>query len=141
MHDSAQPAPSSEPAAEHPLAFTPVPGRVRHDGWTVDRQRRFLVALAVIGTVSGAAKAVGLSAASAYALRRRPKAESFAAAWDEALDQGRGRAFDIAMDRAVNGITVPRYYRGRFVGTTHRYDHRAIVAALMPPKPPAGRPK
>ena len=76
--------------------------------------------------------AVGMSGASVYALRRRPDAESFAAAWDIALDQARDRAFEIAMDRAINGITVPRFYRGRFVGTTHRYDYRLAMAVLKP---------
>ena len=123
-------------ADPHALAFHPVPGRQRHDGWTPDRQRRFVAALALTGTVARAAHAVGMSGASAYNLRRRPQAESFAGAWDAALQQGRDRAFDIAMDRAINGVTTPLYYRGRFVRTRHRYDHRAIVAALMPPAPP-----
>jgi hypothetical protein len=141
MTDSppAQPAGPTE-AEDHALAFAPVvTASNRHDGWTPDRQRRFIAAMALSGSVAGAAKAVGMSGVSAYNLRKRPGAESFAAAWDNALTQGRDRAFEIAVDRAVNGVTTPRYYRGRFVGTTHRYDHRAIIAALMPPSLP--RPK
>ena len=42
----------------------------------------------------------------------------------------------IMMHATVNGVSVPRFYRGRFVGTTHRFDHRTIMAALLPPKAP-----
>jgi hypothetical protein len=136
-----QTAPDSPDSGASLPAFTPVASRKpRHDGWTDDRQRQFVAALALYGCVAGAARAVGMSAASAYALRKRAGAESFAAAWDEAIGQGRERAFEIAVDRAVNGIAVPRFYRGRFVGTTHRFDHRTIMAALLPPKaPPVAR--
>ena len=139
MTDS--PPPAADPQA-HPLAFTPVAtASRRHDGWTPDRQRKFMAALAVSGGVGGAAKSVGMSPTSAYNLRKRQGAESFAAAWDAALEQGRERAFQIVCDRALNGVTTPRFYRGRFVGMRHRYDYRGIMAALMPPAPPAGRGK
>lgn len=124
-----------------PLAFTPVPSAsTRHDGWSPERQRQFIVALAAMGVVGRAARSVGMGITSAYRLRARPGAESFAEAWDEALGQGRDRAWAIAVDRALNGVTVPRFYRGRQVGTIHRYDHRLIAAALMPPREPAPRP-
>jgi len=73
-----------------------------------------------------------MSAPGAYKLRARADAKTFAEAWDIALAMGRDRAFEIAYDRAVNGYTVPRFYRGRQVGTAHRYDHRMLVAALNP---------
>jgi molybdenum-dependent DNA-binding transcriptional regulator ModE len=44
---------------------------VRHDGWTPERQRLFLVALAAMGTVDSAAQAVGMSRISAYNLKKR----------------------------------------------------------------------
>ncbi|MGI4732852.1 MAG: hypothetical protein ACRYFW_14050 [Janthinobacterium lividum] len=123
-----------------PLAFTPVAtGSTRHDGWTAQRQRQFVVALSVMGVVGRAARAVGMGAASAYRLRGRPGADEFAAAWDTALAQGRDRAWDVAMDRAVNGIAVPRFYRGRQVATVHRLDNRMILAALAPPRAPTPR--
>lgn len=67
------------------LDFAPVPVRPRHDGWTPQLQRRFIVALARGASVEAAARAVGKSRTTAYALRKRPGAESFAAAWDSAL--------------------------------------------------------
>ncbi|HEY0622217.1 hypothetical protein [Sphingomonas sp.] len=121
------------------LAFTPVPSASnRRDGWTPRRQRDFIIALALAGTVQRAAKAVGMSRQSAYALRERPDAASFAAAWDMALQLGYDRVFGQAMDRAMNGITVPRYYRGRQIGAIRRPDMRLAMAVLsaraQPPK-------
>ncbi|HEY7807656.1 MAG TPA: hypothetical protein VIC34_10700 [Croceibacterium sp.] len=66
-------------------AFYPVPTRTRRDGWTIERQADFLGMLAETGSVIGACEAVGISRKSAYQLRARPGAESFAAAWDAAL--------------------------------------------------------
>ena len=132
--------PPDSPDPEDLITFTPyVSRKPRHDGWDAELQRYFIVALLLYGCVAQACKAVRKSPASVYALRKRAGAESFAAAWDEALERGRERAFAIAVDRAVNGVTVPRFYQGRFVGTTHRFDHRTIMRVLMPvasPPPP-----
>ena len=59
------------------LAFTPVPVRARHDGWTVERQKWFILRLALGGCVSVAARGVGMTRKSAYRLLDRPGAESF----------------------------------------------------------------
>lgn len=56
--------------------------RQRRDGWTVDRQLRFLQILATTRSVSRAAAHVRLSRESAYRLRSRPGCELFALAWD-----------------------------------------------------------
>ena len=67
--------------------FTPVPRRRnRRDGWTPERQRGFVAALAETGSVPAAARAVGMTPEGAYQLRRQPGAETFAAAWTAALD-------------------------------------------------------
>ncbi|MHA6722896.1 hypothetical protein [Sphingomonas sp. RS2018] len=118
--------------------FTPVPvARVRHDGWSPDRQCRFIAALAETGSVAAAARAVGSTRNGAYRLRKRDGAESFAAAWDAALSDARARQFDILFGRATAGVIVPRKYRGGFVGTRHFYDNAAGLAALRdPPLPP-----
>jgi hypothetical protein len=140
--DDPNTAPPDDPAGGLAPPFTPVPVRARHDGWTPDRQRKFIHALAVMGVVARAAKAVGVSATAAYKLRDRADAAEFAAAWDLALTMGRDRAFEVAIDRATNGITVPRFYRGRQVGTRHRYDYRLALAAInQPSTPPARRPE
>ena len=119
------------------LAFAPVPSAsARHDGWTPARQREFIDQLARIGVVAAAARAVGLSAKSAYALRKRAGAESFAAAWDAALAEGRDNATDTAIDRALNGVATPVFYRGRQIGERRRFNDRLLIAALRGPVPP-----
>jgi hypothetical protein len=133
-------APHAPPEAEDPdpLAFTPVAlTRVHHHGWSARRQRDFIAALAAMGTVLYAARAVGMTKQSAYKLRDRPGAESFAAAWDVALQMGYDEAFGQAIDRALHGITTPRFYKGKQVGTRHRFDYRLAFAALdsSPPVP------
>ena len=63
----------------------PVPVRVRRDGWTAERQHIFIAALAQTGCIGQAAQAAGMSRESAYRLRLRKGAGSFAAAWDSIL--------------------------------------------------------
>lgn len=129
----AQPDPfAPDPFAPDPFAFVPIASATnRHDGWTPDRQRGFIAALSQIGVVSAAAKSVGLSAKSAYALRRRAGPDSgFTRAWDLALGEGQSRSLDIAIDRATSGTAVPVFYRGRQVGQWQRYDNRLLFAAL-----------
>ncbi|HWT29433.1 MAG TPA: hypothetical protein VEB68_02275 [Croceibacterium sp.] len=62
--------------------FLPVPLRARADGWTPERQARFIGFLAETGSVAAAARRVGMSRESAHRLRRRPHAASFAHAWE-----------------------------------------------------------
>jgi hypothetical protein len=75
MHDSA-PTASPQPS--------PTP-RVRRDGWTIDRQVKFICALRSTGSVTRAAAAAGMSRESAYRFRERPGHEDFARAWDCAV--------------------------------------------------------
>jgi hypothetical protein len=70
--------------------FLPVPLRARADGWTPDRQARFIGMLAQTGTVAEAARHVGMARESAHRLRRKPGAESFAHAWDAIIAHHRG---------------------------------------------------
>jgi hypothetical protein len=67
------------------IAFTPVPLRPRADGWPPELQRRFIVALAQGLKPGQAARLLGKNRQNAYALRKRPGGESFAAAWDAAV--------------------------------------------------------
>ncbi|MFO6447532.1 hypothetical protein ACLBKU_10345 [Erythrobacter sp. NE805] len=86
------------PAAKGELpAFAPVPRKsARHDGWTPERQRGFIEALADTGSVEAAARAVDMSTEGAYQLRRQPGAEGFRAAWQAALALGVQRIEDVA---------------------------------------------
>ncbi len=60
-------------------AFEPVPRKPRHDGWTPERQRAFIAALANTGSISRAARHVNMSPEGAYYLRRSPAASNSAA--------------------------------------------------------------
>ena len=61
------------------------PERCRRDGWTAERQLRFLDTLARTRSISKAAAAATMSRESAYRLRERREGALFAALWDEAL--------------------------------------------------------
>jgi hypothetical protein len=67
------------------LRFEPVPVRARYDGWTPELQHRLILLLAHGLRPGEAARKLGKTRSTAYALRSRPGAESFAAAWDAAL--------------------------------------------------------
>lgn len=115
------------------LRFTPVSTRARHDGWTEAAQRRFILSLARGLGPAAAARREGKSSQTAYALRKKPGAESFAAAWDAA--QGFARGADVALEAALPGMRddvmlVPRYYRGRLIGFVQRSDHGALFRTL-----------
>jgi len=113
------------------LAFTPVPlERHRADGWTPDTQANFIRALTAMGSVGKAARAVGMGRASAYRLRERPAAASFAAAWDRAIATGRTHQFSIAMDRALNGVTIVRVLKGGAIDVSGGPDMAVVHAAL-----------
>lgn len=110
--------------------FGPVPVRYRHDGWVPDRQLAFIEALAECGCVEEAAKAVGMSRNSAYALKRREDAQAFRLAWDAAMDMAVARLGDAALSRAINGVAVPIYQGGEQVGERRHYDERLTMFLL-----------
>ncbi|HYI65105.1 MAG TPA: hypothetical protein VEW71_09490 [Allosphingosinicella sp.] len=112
------------------LAFTPVPVRARHDGWSKRCQQGFILRLALGGCVVWAALGVGKTKASAYRLRERPGAGDFAAAWDKAIKWGRDRTVDVSLERALCGERVPVMRDGRCVGIVHRHDNRLAMAVL-----------
>jgi hypothetical protein len=62
--------------------------KTRCDGWTPDRQLRFLDDLAHRRSVAKAAAATGMSRESAYRLRGRKEGALFAALWDRAVAFG-----------------------------------------------------
>jgi hypothetical protein len=115
--------------------FTPVTlDRVRHDGWTPERQRLFLIALAALGTVDSAAQAVGMSRISAYNLKKRADAGSFAEEWDRALGFGRDMMFDYALERAIYGVTsIKMRLGGAFEFQTGPDDKHLMKVMRVPP--------
>lgn len=71
-----------------------------------------------------------MSAKSAYALRKRPGAKSFADAWDAAAGMGLRTAHSTAIDRAINGVRQPVFYRGRQIGERTIYNDKLLIVAL-----------
>lgn len=111
--------------------FTPVPlQRRRYDGWSPLVQKRFIHALSVMGSVGAACRAVGRGRVSAYRLREREGAESFADAWDAALEAGQDRQYNYLLDRAVNGVTTVRVLRGGSVSVEGGPDMALLRGAL-----------
>ncbi len=117
------------PASEIP-DFTPVPIKPRSDGWTPERQRAFIEALADTGSVEAACKHVNMSTVGAYRIRRLPEGKSFREAWNAALDLGVQRLEDVAMERALNGVEEPFYAYGNLVGMRKRYNDRLLMFML-----------
>lgn len=102
----------------------------RHDGWTKARQAAFLRELAATHNVAGAARAVGMSRQSAYKLRARLRGTPFDKGWEAAFLSRFDVLAEAALDRALNGVEVPHYYKGELVGTSRRYDERLTLALL-----------
>jgi hypothetical protein len=115
------------------LDFVPVAVKARRDGWSPAVQQGFTLALAAGLGVSGAARSVGRSRETAYRLRDRPGAESFAAAWDRALHFAGNRPPPpgaSAWERGVEGILVPVLHRGKVVAWRRKYCDRTLGRLL-----------
>jgi hypothetical protein len=127
-------APSPDAAEEDQspeIHFIPVPRlRMRRNGWSPARQRAFIAALAGCGSVARAARAVGMTSRSAYRLMDADGADSFAAAWDEAIEAGIERVRTDALERALNGAPVALFRRGKLVRVEQRRNDRLAIALL-----------
>jgi hypothetical protein len=123
------PKPSREERPPIP-DFTPVPRRYRHDGWTPERQKAFIEALADTGCVDRAARMVNIAQTNAYTLRRAPGAEGFRRAWDAALDFGLKRLKDIAFERAIEGELVPVFQAGKLIGYRRKRNDALLMFCL-----------
>ena len=124
-------SPTEDVGLETEIQFDPVPRqRNRRSGWTPERQRAFIAALARCGSVRAAARHVGLSARSVYRLLDMEGADSFAAAWDQATDIGFARLQADALERSLNGAFVPIYRKGRLVRVEYRRCEKLAVAIL-----------
>ncbi|HEY0112883.1 MAG TPA: hypothetical protein VGB59_06985 [Allosphingosinicella sp.] len=102
--------------------------RLRHDGWTPEKKRRFLERFAECGILVEACEAAGMSAKAAYNLRDRDPL--FAAGLDAACVKARAPLADEAYSRARNGVVERIYKDGVVVAERHRYDNRLTMAVL-----------
>jgi hypothetical protein len=131
--DGAPPPGGYDPAD---YRWVPVRRRPRSDGWTEEKQRRFIEVLADTGLVGVAAKAVGMTRETAYRLRRSPHGAAFARAWDAARLHAGGLVEDIAFERAFEGIEHNVYdENGEVVCTKRVYNDRLLMWLLKHLKP------
>jgi hypothetical protein len=121
-------SPSYDPAE---YRWVPVRRRPRADGWTEEKQRRFIEALADTGLVSHAAKAVGMSRQSATRLRRSPHGAAFARAWDAARLHSGSALEDIAFERAIEGEERNVYNEYGEVVCTKRVVNDRMLTFLL----------
>jgi hypothetical protein len=135
--------PTRWPAYVRVPPFLPVPVRARADGWTVERQARFIGFLAETGSVAEAARRVGMSRESAHRLRKRPNAESFVHAWDAVIAHHEGLPLDspdfpwrkITPDElfeyAIHGAIHVRMRRRRFRGARRKPSNSALLRLYL----------
>lgn len=71
-----------------------------------------------------------MSKRSAYQLLDAPGADSFAEAWDRAIDEGVERVRADALQRALGGVFVPVFRRGKLVRVEHRQSDALAIALL-----------
>ena len=109
-------------------------------------QCAFLAALYAKGSIAAAAKAVGMSRESAYRLRARDGAASFAAAWDRilagptppgAVPERKPRVADwrkVTLQdlhwQIETGLWRPVIYRGRMHAVERKADNSALLRLL-----------
>lgn len=142
-HPLTAPATDAEDGAPPPNGYdpadyrwVPVRRRPRTDGWTEEKQRRFIETLADTGLVGVSAKAVGMSRESAYRLRRSAHGAAFARAWDAARHHAGGVVEDVAFERALEGVEHNVYDEyGEVVCTKRSYNDRLLMFLLRHLKP------
>lgn len=109
----------------------PVRRRPRKDGRSEAKQRLFIEVLADTACAEVAARTVGMSVQSAYALRRAPGGEAFGEAWSAAIHQGAHKLVDIAFDRAIHGSDESVFNKeGDRVGRRMRQNDRLLMFLL-----------
>ena len=129
----AESTPALDAHGHDPAAYdwVPVLKKRRKDGWSPDKQRAFIEALADCGSVVTAAQRVDMSESSAYRLRRSPGAEAFDRAWSAAIDAASKKLLDAAFERALVGTDEPVFDRdGNRVGRRLRQSDRLLMFLL-----------
>jgi hypothetical protein len=103
---------------------------LRHDGWTPEKERIFILTLAESGTVADACRACGMSRDAAYKRRNSAAGRAFALAWEAALLLARPAIADDLMSRVRYGVVDRIYRNGELVAERHRHDNRLAMAVL-----------
>lgn len=104
--------------------------RLPDRSWTPANQRRFLELVADGSTVEFAAYRLGLSAQSAYALRRTARGAAFALGWRAATLLAREAIADQLLERAIRGQSETVTRDDGSEVTRLRYDNRLATTLL-----------
>ena len=112
-----------------PASAAAAPVNARH--WTRAKMLRFIQMLAETCSVSIAAECTGMSRQSAYRLRARLVGQPFDLAWEAALEFGLQQLAHAALDRAINGVAMPVFYRGEQVGERRVFNERATLNLML----------
>jgi hypothetical protein len=105
--------------------------RARHNGWNRDKMARFIEFLAETGSVSDAADMVGMSRQAAYMLRSRMIGQPFDVAWEGALEFGIQQLAHQLLDRSLNGVAMPVFYKGEIVGERRVFNERVSLMIIQ----------
>lgn len=103
------------------------------NGTTQKAKDRFIQALRECPVVAIAAKQAGLPRRTAY--NHREQDPEFAAAWDDALDEGMDLAEAEAWRRGVEGVDEPVFQSGQLVGYQRRYSDALLSRLLQAYRP------
>lgn len=91
-------------------------------------QEPFLAAMRELPIVSHAAKLVGIDRTTAYYERKNNP--DFAAAWDDAVEEGVDKVEAAAFQRATQGWDDPVFHMGEVVGYRKLYSDRLAELVL-----------
>ena len=122
--------PDAATATDAPEDFTPTHVSPRADGWTAERQRVFIAALAETGCISEACHQAGITARSAYRLRAHPQGHAFALAWDLALRSATAKLLTLAFERAVRGSLRQVWRDDKLVSETRQPSDQMLTFLL-----------
>ncbi|MGK6317979.1 hypothetical protein [Sphingomonas sp. DT-204] len=132
--------PPEEETPADPATYIPVnlkhysaPQSQRTAGWTAERQRTFLQAIAEGATVTDAARSVGLTKQSAYAFRTSARGAGFALGWQAAALLARDTLAETLMERVIEGtVEVVTRSNGDTTVTIERerFDNRLAMQLL-----------
>jgi hypothetical protein len=101
---------------------SPAQCKIRCDGWTPDRQLRFLDALVSTRSVANAAAFAGMSREGAYRLRNRSEGTLFALLWNRAFAPER-------TSREVHTAPPTDGQIMRLLGTHYRREREGFSAS------------
>ena len=109
--------------------------RARREGWTNQRQRSYVRALADTGSHGRAAAQIGISLTSVRRLQRR--SPEFQALCDQALTDGGTTLNEAMMLRAVEGWEAPVFHAGKLAGHRRRFSDTVAIKLMEQQTGPA----